>query len=38
MQGYHILSMIGTVAAGLLLLQGFWQYRMSGAGVSLTSP
>jgi len=34
MQGYHILSMIGTVAAGVLVLQGFWQYRMSGAGLA----
>lgn len=38
MQGYHILSMMGTVAAGVLVLQGFWQYRMSAGQVAPTSP
>lgn len=29
MQGFHVLSMIGIVAAGLLLLHSFWEYRVT---------
>lgn len=29
MQGYHVLSMIGTAAAGLLVVKAFYDYRVS---------
>ena len=32
MSGFHTLSLIGTVAAGVLMLHGFWRYRLSVLG------
>lgn len=29
MQGFHVLSMIGIVAAGALLLHSFWEFRVT---------
>ncbi len=32
MSGFHTLSLIGTVAAGFLMLHGFWRYRLAVLG------
>jgi MFS family permease len=32
MSGFHTLSLIGTVGAGLLMLHGFWRYRLAILG------
>ncbi len=32
MSGFHTLSLIGTAAAGFLMLHGFWRYRLAVLG------
>ncbi len=33
MSGFHTLSLLGTAAAGALMIHGFWRYRLSVLGV-----